>query len=257
MNSSPLWIGYLTILRKESTRLFRIWPQTILPSVVTQFLYFLIFGTLIGSQIQGLTAGTYVSFLVPGLIMMSSITNAFSNTAGSFFGAKFMRNIDEMLVSPMKPWTILAGFVSGGVIRGVVVAVAVFLVSLLFTPLHITHIFLLVFFLVMTCLIFSLLGFLNGVFAQKFDDVSIIPTFVLTPLTYLGGVFYGLDHLPPFWRTISYGNPIVYMIDGFRYGFSGVSSTPVFFSAMILIVVALVLLSLCLHLMKKGVGLKT
>ena len=257
MMSSTLWIGYRTILRKEVTRIFRIWPQTILPSVMTQFLYFLIFGSLIGSQISGFGQGGYAAFLVPGLIMMSAITNAFSNTASSFFGAKFSRSIEELLVSPLKSWTILAGYVSGGVVRSLLVAVAVFLVSLLFAPLHISHLFVLLFFLFMTCLIFSLLGFLNGLFAQKFDDVSIIPTFVLTPLTYLGGVFYSLDRLPAVWRVISYGNPIVYMIDGFRYGFSGVSSTSVVLSGSLLVGVAILLLSVCLYLMKKGMGLKT
>ena len=249
-------IGYLTILRKETVRIFRIWPQTFLPSIVTQSLYLVIFGGLIGSRLGEVGGTSYIAFLVPGLVMMSSITNAFSNTASSFFGAKFQRSIEELLVSPMKPWVILAGYVSGGIVRGVFVGIGVFIVSLFFTPMHIAHIFPLLFFLFITCLIFSLLGFLNGLFARKFDDVSIVPTFFLTPLTYLGGVFYSLSFLPPFWRTVSYGNPIVYMIDGFRYGFSGTGTTPVFTSAMILIAVAAGLIVIGLQLMKKGVGLK-
>lgn len=257
MTTSPLLIGYLTIVRKETVRIFRIWTQTLLPSVITQGLYFIIFGGLIGSRLGDVAGSSYVSFLVPGLVMMAAITNSFSNTAGSFFGAKFMKSIEEILVSPLKPWVMMAGYVSGGVIRGVVVGGLVFAVSLAFAPLHVTHIFTLVFFLFATCFIFSLLGFLNGLFARKFDDVGIIPTFVLTPLTYLGGVFYSLEYLPPFWRSVSYGNPIVYMIDGFRFGFSGVSTTPVLVSALILAAVALGLGLFTLGLLKRGVGLKT
>ncbi len=253
----PTWVGYLTIVRKESTRVFRIWSQTILPSVVTQSLYFIIFGGLIGSQLGAVDGMSYASFLVPGLVMMAAITNAFSNVASSFFGSKFMRSIEELLVSPLKPWALVAGYVTGGVVRGGVVAVAVFAVSAFFTRVHITHIAALIFFLLATCVIFALLGFLNGLFAKKFDDVGIIPTFVLTPLTYLGGVFYSLSNLPPFWRAVSYANPIVYMIDGFRYGFSGVSTTPVLASALILTVVAAGLIWINYTLVKKGYGLKT
>ena len=256
MKFSSATIGYLTILRKETIRIFRIWPQTFLPSVVTQSLYLIIFGGLIGSRLGQVGGTSYIAFLVPGLVMMSAITNAFSNTASSFFGAKFQKSIEELLVSPMKPWVILAGYVSGGMVRGIGVGILVFLVSIFFTPLHIAHLFWLLFFLLMTCLIFSLLGFLNGLFARKFDDVSIVPTFFLTPLTYLGGVFYSLSFLPPLWRTISYGNPIVYMIDGFRFGFSGLFTTSVFTSAIILIVVAAALILFGLQLMKRGIGLK-
>lgn len=255
--SNPTVIGYLTIVRKETHRIFRIWTQTILPSVVTQSLYFIIFGGLIGAQIGEVSGLSYAAFLVPGLVMMSAITNSFSNVASSFFSAKFMRNIDEILVSPMQPWAILAGFISGGVVRGLVVGGAVFAVSAFFTQIHIVHLLAFLFFLLMTCLIFSLLGFLNALFARKFDDVGIIPIFVLTPLTYLGGVFYSLDALPPFWRAVSYGNPIVYMIDGFRYGFSGIATTPVAGSAAILVCVAIALAVISLVLLKKGVGLKT
>ncbi len=255
--SNPLIIGYLTIVRKETHRIFRIWTQTILPSVVTQSLYFIIFGGLIGSRIGEVSGMSYAAFLVPGLVMMAAITNSFSNVASSFFGAKFQRSIEEILVSPMKPWVILAGYVTGGVVRGTVVGAAVFVVSALFTRVAVSHVFFLVFFLLITCIIFSLLGFLNALFARKFDDVGIVPTFLLTPLTYLGGVFYSLSYLPLFWRNVSYGNPIVYMIDGFRFGFSGVAATNVYVSALILVVVAVVLVGIALGLLKRGTGLKT
>lgn len=257
MTTSQTLVGYATIVRKETVRIFRIWTQTLLPSVVTQGLYFIIFGGLIGSRLGEVEGMSYVSFLVPGLVMMAAITNSFSNTAGSFFGAKFMRSIDEILVSPMKPWVMMAGYVSGGVIRGVTVGLLVFAVSLAFAPMQVTHVFSLLFFLIATCLIFSLLGFLNGLFARKFDDVGIVPTFILTPLTYLGGVFYSLEYLPPFWRSVSHANPIVYMIDGFRFGFSGVSTTPVAVSALILFLVVVALATLGATLLNRGIGLKT
>lgn len=257
MNTSIQRIGLFTILRKESVRIFRIWKQTILPSAITQSLYFLIFGGFIGERIGNVDGLSYVAFLVPGLIMMSVITNSFSNTASSFFGAKFQRNIDEMLVSPLKPYIILAGYVGGGIVRGLVVGLVVFLVSLIFAPLQIVNIAALLYFLFITAAFFSLLGFFNGMFAKKFDDVSIIPTFVLTPLTYLGGVFYSLDYLPPFWRSVSFFNPIVYMIDGFRYGFSGFATTPVLASGLILLAITSIMTLGLMYMIRKGIGLKS
>lgn len=257
MINSVALIGYQTILRKETVRIFRIWTQTILPSVMTQSLYFLIFGQLIGSRLGEVAGQSYAAFLVPGLVMMSVITNAFSNVASSFFGSKFQRSIEELLVSPLRPSTILAGYVSGGIVRGGVVGGAVLAVSAAFTELHIANPVALLYFLFVTCLTFSLLGFLNGLVARKFDDVGIVPVFVLTPLTYLGGVFYHIEDLPTLWRSISYANPIVYMIDGFRWGFSGVSATPVGTSAIILALVATVLIVVNLRLLKRGFGLKT
>lgn len=254
---SPTLVGYLTIVRKETTRIFRIWTQTILPSVVTQSLYFIIFGGLIGARIGQIDGMSYASFLVPGLVMMSAITNSFSNVASSFFSAKFQRSIEEVLVSPLSPQAILAGYLTGGMVRGMVVGGAVFVVSFCFTRVHVAHVLPLIIFLFLTCLIFSLLGFLNGLFARKFDDVGIVPTFILTPLTYLGGVFYSLDHLPPFWRTVSSFNPIVYMIDGFRYGFSGVATTPVLLSGVILAAIALILSLISISFVRSGRGLKT
>ncbi len=253
----PSLVGAATIFRKETVRVFRIWTQTILPSVVSQTLYFAIFGGIIGSKIGEVGGASYAAFLVPGLIMMSSITNAFSNVASSFFGAKFQRSIEEILVSPMKPWAVLAGYISGGVMRGMVVALAVFLVSIAFVHPTVAHAVPLIFFIFITCLIFSLLGFLNGMFARKFDDVGIVPVFVLTPLTYLGGVFYSLDSLPSFWRSLSYVNPIVYMIDGFRYGFGGVAATSVLASAVVLTLVAVILVVINLTLLRRGIGLKS
>lgn len=250
-------VGIQTIVRKETNRIFRIWIQTILPSVMTQALYFIIFGGLIGSRLGEVGGTSYIAFLVPGLVMMSAITNSFSNVVSSFFGAKFQRSIEEILVSPMKPWAVLTGYLSGGVVRGVVVGFAVFLVSAFFTPMHIAHPFSFFYFLLITTVIFSAFGFFNGMFAKKFDDVGLIPTFVLTPLTYLGGVFYSITLLPPFWRTISYANPIVYMIDGFRYGFSGISSAPVLTNGIILFLVAAVAVMIDLRLLKKGFGMKS
>lgn len=255
--TNALVIGYVTILRKETVRIFRIWTQTILPSAISQTLYFAIFGGIVGSRIGTMGGASYAAFLVPGLVMMSVITNAYSNVVGSLFGAKFQRSIEEVLVSPMKPWVMLAGYVSGGIVRGVVVAIAVFLASIAFVIPQVTHPFLLVFFLLITCLIFSLLGFLNALFARKFDDMVIVPTFVLTPLTYLGGVFYSLDVLPPFWRAVSHANPIVYMIDGFRYGFSGTAATSVLGSAVVLSLVATALIVLNLTLIRRGTGLRS
>ncbi len=257
MTMSPAWTGYFTIVRKETVRIFRIWTQTILPSVMTQSLYLVIFGGLIGSRIGDVSGMNYASFLIPGLVMMAVIVNSFSNVASAFFGQKFMKSIEEILVSPMKPEAILAGYVSGGIVRGLVVGAAVFAISAFFTDVQVTHVFTLFYFLFATSLIFSLLGFLNAMFARKFDDVGIVPTFVLTPLTYLGGVFYSLEYLPPFWRTVSHFNPIVYMIDGFRFGFSGVAATSVTTSAVILAVVSMGLITVCLRLLKKGVGLRT
>ena len=254
--NNPSFIGYATILRKETTRIFRIWTQTVLPSVVSQTLYFAIFGGIIGARVGTIGGTSYAAFLVPGLVMMASITNAFSNVASSFFGAKFQRSIEEILVSPMKPWVMMAGYVSGGMVRGLVCSAAVFLVSLAFVRPSVAHPFSLIFFLTITCLIFSLAGFLNALFAKKFDDVGLIPTFVLTPLTYLGGVFYSLDALPAVWRNVSYFNPVVYMIDGFRYGFSGMAATSVLGSGVVLGVVAVALLVANLTLLRRGSGLK-
>jgi ABC-2 type transport system permease protein len=248
--------AFLTIARKETSRIFRIWTQTLLPPVITQSLYFVIFGAFLGQRIGDVGGTSYAAFLVPGLILMSVVTNSFMNVASSFFGSKFMKNIEEILVAPVAPRTILAGFASGGVVRSVLVGFIVFLVSIFFVAPSISHIWAILYFGLMTSIFFAMFGMLNGLFAQKFDDIGIIPTFILTPLTYLGGVFYDINVLPPFWKTISLMNPLTYAIDGFRYGFSGVSATPVVASAIVLGIMTIVFALALNHLLTKRVGLQ-
>lgn len=250
------FIAFCTILRKEIVRFMRIWTQTLLPSAITQTLYFLIFGAFIGSRVGNLDNIPYMQFILPGLIMMAIITNAFSNTVGSFFGAKFQKNIEEMLVAPVHPLTIILGFSIAGIARGMLVGIIVYAVSLAFVSPTVDHPFIIILFSFLTAFSFSLAGLLNGIFAQKFDDVGIIPTFVLIPLTYLGWVFYSLQSLPPFWRTVSEFNPIVYMIDGFRYGFYGLQSLNVWYSFSILLLLTIVLFGANWYLLAKGKGLK-
>lgn len=257
MNIAISRVAYLTIARKELTRVFRIWTQTLLPPVITQSLYFVIFGGLLGSRIGEVSGMSYAAFLVPGLILMSMLTNAFTNVASSFFGAKFMKSVEEMIVAPVSPSVLLAGFLTGGIVRAVVVGAIVYGVSLVFAPPTIVHAWAVVYFGFMTALIFALLGFMNALYAKKFDDVGIVPTFVLTPLTYLGGVFYSIDKLPGIWQTLARFNPLAYMIDGFRYGFSGVASTPVATSAIVIFVLAVILTGVLLTLLRRGAGLKS
>ena len=251
---SVQWVGFLTILRREITRVLRIWPQTILPSVITTTLYFLIFGKFFGEQIQ-INKFNYIEFIAPGLIMMSTITTSYGNVVSSFFGSKFQRNIEELMVSPLNPSTILLGFLAGGLTRGLMVGTVVSTVSLLFCPLNIYNIFLIVVTLVMTSFLFSMLGFVNAMFANKFDDISIIPTFVLTPMTYLGGVFYSLDRLPEFWQKLSLLNPVLYLINIFRYGFLGITDISVMTSFCVLIIICTAFWFFCLYLLKTGKGL--
>lgn len=257
MNPSALWIAFYTIVRKEVVRIFRIWKQTLLPPVITQTLYFLVFGTFIGSRISEIEGQPYVAFIVPGLVMMVVIQNAFANTVSSFFGAKFMHNIDEILVSPTPNSVMLSGYVLGGVLRGIITGFLVFLVSLFFAHPGVEHAWAIVVFTSLTALIFSLLGFLNSLFAKSFDDVGIFTTFLIVPLTYLGGVFYTIDHLPEPWRSLSLFNPIVYMVDGLRFGFFGVSSTNPILSAAALVLLCAVLFGVNMMLLKKGTGLRS
>lgn len=257
MNPSALWIAFYTIVRKEVVRIFRIWKQTLLPPVITQTLYFLVFGTFIGSRISDIDGQPYVAFIVPGLVMMVVIQNAFANTVSSFFGAKFMHNIDEILVSPTPNSIMLSGYVIGGVLRGIMSGFLVFLVSLFFAHPGVAHVWAIMLFTFLTALIFSLLGFMNSLFAKSFDDVGIFTTFLVVPLTYLGGVFYTIDHLPEPWRSISLFNPIVYMVDGLRYGFFGVSSTNPFTSSAALALLCAVLFGVNMMLLKKGTGLRS
>ena len=251
------YIALLTIVRKEVRRYLRIWSQTLLPSAITMSLYYVIFGSLIGSRIGQMGGFTYMEFVVPGLIMMAIVTNSYANVASSFFGAKFNHSVEELLVSPVPSYVILWGYVIGGVTRGVLVAVIVTAVSLFFTKLAINNIFILLAVVILTSILFALFGFINGVFANTFDDISIVPTFVLTPLTYLGGVFYSLDLLPEFWANVSRANPLVYVVNAFRYGMLGVSDVniQVAFSMIIGFVIAAYVYSL--YLLNSGKRLRS
>ena len=250
-------ISFSSIARKEATRIFRIWVQTLVPPVITMILYFIIFGRLIGSQLRDIGGYDYMAFIAPGLIMMAIITNSYTNTVSSFFSAKFQRNIEELLVSPTPNYVIVLGYVSGGMIRGLSVGLLVSFVSLIFTDISIHNLFYIIVFAVMTSFVFALAGMINGIFARKFDDISIIPTFVITPLTYLGGVFYSISLLPDFWQSLSRINPIVYMIDGFRYGFLGISDIGVVAGLFMLALFSVMLFGVNLYLLKKGIGIRT
>lgn len=257
MSSYQHWISFYTIVRKDVSRMFRIWPQTFLPSVITSSLYFLIFGAFLGSKIGEVQEVPYILFVVPGLVMLSVVTQSYSNTSFVMFTSKFFgRSIDEILVSPTPPWVLVAGYVAGGVVRGVMVGVLVLLVSLFFTNLVVHSLAVVLLFLFLTSLVFSLAGLANGVYAKSMDGISIVPTFVLTPLVYLGGVFYSVESLAPFWRTITQVNPIFYLINGFRYGFLGVSDVPILHSVGLLIFGTLILLVVATHLIRIGLGLK-
>lgn len=250
-------IALLTLTRKEITRFFRIWTQTLLPSPISMILYFVIFGGLIGPRIGQIEGHNYIEYLAPGLIMMAVINNSFSNVVASFFGAKFQKNIEEMIVSPMSSWVILVGFLLGGMVRGCLVGLIVTLVALFFTELHVTHWFVTVLVVLGTSMLFSLGGMINAIFSRKFDDINIIPTFVLTPMTYLGGVFYSIHMLSPFWQKISYLNPIFYMINAFRYGMLGTSDVSVTVSLSFILLSCLILYLYAWRLLVKGTAIKT
>ena len=251
------YIALLTIVRKEVRRYLRIWSQTLLPSAITMSLYYVIFGSLIGSRIGQMGGYSYMEFVVPGLIMMAIVTNSYANVASSFFGAKFNHSVEELLVSPVPSYVILWGYVIGGVTRGVLVAIIVTAVSLFFTKLAINNILIVLAVVILTSILFALFGFINGVFANTFDDISIVPTFVLTPLTYLGGVFYSLDLLPEFWANVSRANPLVYVVNAFRYGMLGVSDVniQVAFTMIVVFVVSAYLYSL--YLLNSGKRLRS
>ena len=249
-------VAFYTIVIKEITRFLRIWQQTILPPAITTTLYFVIFGNLIGPRIGQMDGFNYMDFIVPGLILMAVITSSYSNVVSSFFGAKFMRSVEEILVSPTPNVLILTGFVVGGVARGIIVGLVVTLVSLFFSDLRIHDPAVLASVVILTAILFSLGGFINAVFAKSFDDVSIVPTFVLTPLTYLGGIFYSIHLLPEFWQGVSMANPILYMINAFRFGFLGISDINIAFSYAIIIVFILVLFALSLRLLHRGYGIR-
>jgi ABC-2 type transport system permease protein len=246
----------MTILRKEVRRYLRIWTQTLLPSAITMSLYFVIFGSLIGSRIGEMGGFTYMQFVVPGLIMMAIVTNSYANVVSSFFGSKFNHSVEELLVSPTPNYVILMGYVVGGVSRGLLVAVVVTLVSLFFTRMAI-YSYLVVFTVVlMTSTLFALCGFINAVYANSFDDISIVPTFVLTPLTYLGGVFYSMDLLPEFWANVSRLNPLVYVVNAFRYGVLGVSDVNLGFAFGMIGLFTVIAFSYCMYLLNTGTRLR-
>ena len=257
MNGNLLWVGYKTIVRKEITRILRIWGQTIVPPAITMTLYFIIFGNLIGRRIGDMGGFSYMQYIVPGLVIMSVITNSYGNMVSSFFGAKFGKHIEELLISPLPNWVIMAGYVTGALARGLMVGSVVMMVSLFFTRIEVQHPLVMLTVLILTAAVFALAGMVNAIFAQKFDDIAIIPTFVLAPLTYLGGVFYSISLLPEFWQHVSAVNPILYMVNGFRYGMLGVSDVSLWTSYGVIVIAGMLLFSWCLILLHRGTGLRT
>ncbi len=249
-------VALQTIAHKEVHRFLRIWAQTLLPPAITMSLYFVIFGNLIGPRIGPMDGYTYMDFIVPGIIMIAVITNSYGNVVSSFFGAKFQRHIEELMVSPTPSMIILLGYISGGVARGLLTGLIVTVVASFFTTLQIHSVFVIISVVFLTSVLFSLGGFVNAVFAKKFDDIAIIPTFVLTPLTYLGGVFYSIGMLPEFWQGVSMANPILYMINAFRYGFLGTSDINIWFAYAIICLFIGLLGGLSLLLLHRGVGLR-
>jgi len=257
-NSATNLVALHTIVRREIVRIMRIWTQTLIPPAITMTLYFVIFGKLVGSRIGVIEGGfTYIQYIVPGLVMMSIITNSYGNISSSFFGAKFSRAVEEMLVSPMPNWVILLGYVSGAVARGLVVGALVLLIALLFTSLHVAHPLITFLSVLLGATIFSLAGFVNAVFAKKFDDIALVPTFILTPLTYLGGVFYSVNMLGEPWQAISRVNPILYMVNAFRFGVLGISDVNIAVAFVVMLAFVVGLSIVALQLLKRGVGLRS
>ena len=256
MNNSALWVSLSTLVVREVRRFLRIWVQTLVPPAITVVLYFIIFGNLIGSRIGQMEGVDYIEFVVPGLIMMGVMTNAYSNVVSSFFSARFQRSVEELLVSPVPNYIILLGYVCGGVVRGLLVGTIVTLLSLLFTSLQMHSVLITVSVVLLTSLLFAQCGFINAVFADSFDDISIIPTFVLTPLIYLGGVFYSVSLLPDFWEGVSRLNPVLYMVNAFRYGILGISDIDIRWAFTMIITFNLIAYSYCIHLLRSGKKLR-
>lgn len=256
MTLKEQYIAFSTIVVKEFMRFMRIWVQTVLPAMITMGLYFVIFGNLIGSQIAPIKGFNYIDYIVPGIILMAMINNSYANVVSSFFSAKFQRHIEEMLVSPMPNYLILLGFVGGGLARGVIIGISVSIVAMFFTNLQFHNLAIVLLVALLTSIMFALAGFINAIYARTFDDISIIPTFVLTPLTYLGGIFYSVDMLPVFWQNVSYANPILYMINAMRYGMLGVSDIDVNIAIVIIVGFVVVLYLYCLYLLRKGTGIR-
>jgi ABC-2 type transport system permease protein len=256
MRTRENFVGFATIVRKEYNRIVRIWIQTLVPPAITATLYFIIFGTLIGSRIGPMGGFDYMQFIAPGLVMMTVISNAYGNVVSSFFGAKFGKHVEEMLVSPMPSSLIILGHVAGGVIRGLLVGLLVLVIALFFTDLTVRHVAVTISVVVLAAFVFSLAGFINAMYAKDFEGISVIPTFVLTPLTYLGGVFYSVDLLPEPWRLISHANPILYMVNAFRYGMLGASDIGIGEAYALICALAAALYGLAWYLMDRGVGLR-
>ncbi|HEX2668407.1 MAG TPA: ABC transporter permease [Gammaproteobacteria bacterium] len=250
-------VGFGTIVNREITRVLRIWVQTLVPPVITATLYFVIFGSLIGRRVGQMDGFDYMAYIAPGLIMMQVLTNAYTNVVSSFFGAKFGRHIEELMVSPLPNSYIIMGYVAGGVLRGLLVGALVTAVALLFTDLHVAHPLITISVVLLTAMVFSIGGLINAVYAKKFDDVTIIPTFVLTPLTYLGGVFYSIHMLPDGLQAVSRANPILYMVNAFRFGILGVSDIGIYTAYGIILLSLVVLYLLALFLLHRGVGMRS
>lgn len=249
-------IGLSTIVRKEVRRVLRIWVQTIIPPAITMTLYFIIFGSLIGRRIGDMDGIPYTTFIAPGLIMMSVITNSFGNVVSSFFSGKLQLHLEEMLVAPLSHVTIVIGYVVGGVVRGLLVGGLVTLVAMLFTDLYVVHPLVTITTVVLTAATFSIAGLINAIFAKTFDDISIVPTFVLTPLTYLGGVFFSTSLLSPFWQNVAHANPILYMVNAFRYGMLGTTDVPIGAAYAIIFGAFVVLFVLATVLLHRGTGIR-
>lgn len=257
MNNKRILIAFWTIVRGEIRRFMRVWIQTLLPSVITAALYYIIFGKFIGSQIAPIHGFSYLQFIAPGLVMLSVITGAYMNTVSSFYFAKFIKNLEEIIVAPVPYPVVIAGFIAGGVVRGVLVGILVLIVALFFTSITVHSIGIIILFLLLTATLFSIAGLINAIFAKGFDSISIFPTFVLTPLTYLGGIFYSISVLPPFWQMISRANPILYMINGFRYGFLGITDVSIMLSLGVLLAFIAILLGVTIYLFEKGYALRS
>jgi len=249
-------VAFTTLLIREIRRFLRIWPQTLLPPAITMTLYFIIFGNLIGSRIGEMGGFSYMEYIAPGIIMMSVINNAYANVASSFYSAKFQSHIEELLVAPVPNYLILAGYVAGGTARGLCVGLIVTIVSLFFTSIEIQHLFITISMVVLSAIMFALGGLINAIYARSFDEISIIPTFILTPMTYLGGVFYSISLLPEFWQNVSLLNPILYMVNAFRFGMLGVSDIAVEIAFSIILVCITALTSFALYLLNKGTGIR-
>jgi len=256
MRAKQIYIAFQTILVKDVSRFMRIWTQTLLPPAITMSLYFVIFGNLIGSRIGQMDGISYMEFIVPGIIMMAVLTNAYANVVASFFGAKFQHHIEELMVAPVPSVIILLGYMGGGMLRGILVGIIVTIVATFFVDFEIAHPCLMVVVVLLTAALFSLGGFINAIYAQNFDDISIVPTFILTPLTYLGGVFYSITLLPDIWQKISLANPILYMVNAFRYSILGVSDIDITVAMSIIVVFIVIFFSLSFYLLHKGIGLR-